>query len=122
MTDPVPLTAGDGIDRDALAAEGVRTERGLWLVEQALDWAQDYGAFEVESFVASIAEVEREARDRSTPSVDGLREPDQPDPIETFSHPFRAPVNIDGHLFTHTSDCPWPLAVTPTPAPDEDER
>lgn len=38
-------------------------------------------------------------------------EPDQPDPIETFSHPFVGPVVIDGHLLTHTSDCAWPLDV-----------
>jgi hypothetical protein len=43
-------------------------------------------------------------------------DPAEPDPIETFSHPYRAPVVIDGHQYTHTSDCEWP--ATPDPADD----
>lgn len=39
----------------------------------------------------------------------------QSDPIETFSHPYRPPVAIDGHLFTHTSDCDWPAALAEPP-------
>ena len=39
----------------------------------------------------------------------------QSDPIETFSHPYRPPVAIDGHLFTHTSDCDWPAALAESP-------
>lgn len=41
---------------------------------------------------------------RSEPGAEG------PDPIETFSHPYRAPVVIDGHQYTHTSDCEWSAA------------
>lgn len=44
-------------------------------------------------------------------ATDVPSDPDQPDPIETFSHPFVGPVVIDGHLLTHTSDCAWPLDV-----------
>ena len=39
-----------------------------------------------------------------------VAEPAEADPIETFVHPYRAPVVIDGHQFRHTSDCEWPMA------------
>jgi hypothetical protein len=51
--------------------------------------------------------------------VRAVTDPAEPDPIETFSHPYRAPVVIDGHQYTHTSDCEWP--ATPDPA-DHDRQ
>jgi hypothetical protein len=57
-----------------------------------------------------------ERLDRPGNRADGVRsEPgaEGPDPIETFSHPYRAPVVIDGHEYRHTSDCEW-LADDPS--------
>jgi len=40
------------------------------------------------------------------------------DPTETFSHPYRAPVVIDGHEYRHTSDCDWPVQPEDTRTAD----
>jgi hypothetical protein len=49
--------------------------------------------------------------------------PDAPDPVETFGHPYRSPVVIDGHLYLHTSDCDWPArAASPDQQPSADPR
>jgi hypothetical protein len=66
----------DWIDRDQLAADGVTTDAGAWIVSAAMDWDCDYGAFEVTSFVGTVAEIERQAA-ASSPvpeAAPGLRE------------------------------------------------
>ena len=51
--------------------------------------------------------IEKSNADAALRVTDTHTEPTAPDPIETFSHPWRAPVVIDGHRYIHTSDCEW---------------
>ena len=66
----------DTLNREVLASEGVQTTAGQWLVEQGLDWGRDYGAFEPQSLIDTVAAIEAEAvaaeRARLRALVEGL--------------------------------------------------
>jgi hypothetical protein len=80
--------------------EAALTVLTAWARTESPDWGKRFAAA-LDALRDALATTEQP-------------EPTDPDPTETFSHPYRAPVVIDGHEYRHTSECDWPARLRAT--------
>lgn len=112
VTTPAPLDAPRTDTPDLRAALEAVVRDAQFPKHYSLD--EDAGAH-ANFLLGAQAIQEVILRDLRAALGSATPEPTLPDPIETFSHPYRAPVVIDGHQYTHTSDCEWRAARLSAP-------